>query len=65
MTDEMQNVPLNYVKEKLGGGLQVSGLVATLLERQNNNKSSREEMDIKGVAATIFAGNSETKNLIW
>lgn len=39
-------------------GLQVSGLVATLLERKNDtNGLFHDESVIRGVAATIFAGN--------
>ncbi|KAG6868891.1 hypothetical protein C0993_008189 [Termitomyces sp. T159_Od127] len=61
LTDEMQDVPLNYVKEKLAAGLQVSGMVATLLERRKDpNELLRDESVIKGVAATIFAGGADT-----
>ncbi|KAG6901769.1 hypothetical protein C0995_008111 [Termitomyces sp. Mi166 len=64
LTKEMQEGPLRYVKEQLTAGLEVSGLVATLLERKSDaNEPLREEMDIKGVAATIFADFSDRPNL--
>ncbi|KAG5336897.1 hypothetical protein C0989_011601 [Termitomyces sp. Mn162] len=61
LTDEMQDRPLKYVKEQLNAGRQVSGLVATLLERKSDaSELLHEEMDIKMVAATIFVAGADT-----
>ncbi|KAG6827831.1 hypothetical protein H0H92_010318 [Tricholoma furcatifolium] len=61
LTDEMQNWPIRYVKEKMDAGLEVSGLTATLLREKDNvdARFDREE-DIKGVAATTFAAGADT-----
>ncbi|KAF5385247.1 hypothetical protein D9615_001133 [Tricholomella constricta] len=56
-TDEMQNVPFNFVKEKMASGAEMSALTARLLERNNAGGGSMEsEADIKAVTATVFAG---------
>ncbi|KAG6807760.1 hypothetical protein H0H92_006477 [Tricholoma furcatifolium] len=61
LTDEMQNGPIRFVKEKMDAGLEVSGLAATLLrERDNVDAPLDREEDIKGVAATTFAAGADT-----
>ncbi|KAG6901767.1 hypothetical protein C0995_008109 [Termitomyces sp. Mi166 len=61
LTDEMQNGPFKYVKEQLGAGLEISGLVSTLLEHKSDaDESFQKEVDIKEIAATIFGAGADT-----
>ncbi|KAG6877262.1 hypothetical protein C0993_009031 [Termitomyces sp. T159_Od127] len=59
LTDEMQRGPMKYVKERLAAGFEVSGLVATLLERKGDQDAYQKELDTREIAATIFAGISD------
>ncbi|KAF5384919.1 hypothetical protein D9615_001120 [Tricholomella constricta] len=60
-TDEMQNVPFEFVKERMASGAAISALTATLLERNNARGGSTEaEADIKAITATAFAGGADT-----
>jgi len=60
-TDEMQDVPFNFVKERMASGTGMLGLTERLLNQHNIQGGLPEaEEDIKGVTATAFAGGADT-----
>ncbi|KAG6841199.1 hypothetical protein C0991_000996, partial [Blastosporella zonata] len=60
-TEEMQNVPFQYVKEQMDAGIEVSSLTARLLQQKTEDPTfalGEAEGDIKAVAATGFAASA-------
>ncbi|KAF8079096.1 cytochrome P450 [Lyophyllum atratum] len=61
LTDDVLNVPFSWIKEKMASGVEVSGLVARLLEKnddQDGLAAAEAEEDIKQVTATAFTTSS-------
>ncbi|RDB29405.1 hypothetical protein Hypma_016002 [Hypsizygus marmoreus] len=60
-TNEMREVPFNFVKENMASGVPTQALAAKLLARNDAlGGSAVGEDDIKGVAATAFAAGADT-----
>ncbi|KAJ7505253.1 cytochrome P450 [Mycena galericulata] len=61
LTEEMQRVPLDFVKQNLRDGTGASSIAAKLLEaNQARGGSQQEETTIKEVLATAYAAGSDT-----
>ncbi|KAJ7459915.1 cytochrome P450 [Mycena latifolia] len=61
LTEEMQQVPLDFVKHNMREGTGAKSIVATLLERTQGQKDCyQQEKIIKAVSATAYAAGSDT-----
>ncbi|KAJ7761536.1 cytochrome P450 [Mycena maculata] len=61
LTEEMRQVPLDFVKQNLREGVGANSIVATLLEaNQARGSSEQQEKTIREVAATAYAAGSDT-----
>ncbi|KAF7346392.1 CyP450 monooxygenase [Mycena sanguinolenta] len=59
LTREMREAPFDFVKQNMRNGVDSSSLVAKLLE-ENQADGRHDEATIKDVAATAYAGGSDT-----
>jgi len=61
LTDEMENVPFNFVKRNMATGASIPCLVTQQLEVNASRGGSEEQEEvIKGVAATAYGAGAET-----
>ncbi|KAJ6559091.1 cytochrome P450, partial [Mycena vulgaris] len=61
LTEEMQQVPFDFVKQNMGDGIGAKSIVASLLDtNQAQGGSNHQEQTIRAVAATAYAAGSDT-----
>ncbi|KAJ6559124.1 cytochrome P450 [Mycena vulgaris] len=57
LTEEMQQVPFDFVKQNMGEGIGAKSIVASLLDtNQAQGGSNHREQMVRAVAATAYAG---------
>ncbi|KDR69728.1 hypothetical protein GALMADRAFT_145141 [Galerina marginata CBS 339.88] len=62
-TEEMQRIPMEFVKKRVSEGTAAPSLVSTFLEKKNSfGASGQEEKVIKNVAYTVYGAASDTTN---
>jgi len=59
LTQEMQKVPFNFVKQNMHDGVDSRSVVAKLLET-NQARGSSDEKTVQEMAATAYAGGADT-----
>ncbi|KDR67210.1 hypothetical protein GALMADRAFT_258606 [Galerina marginata CBS 339.88] len=60
-TEEMQRIPMEFVKKRVSEGTAVPSLLSTFLEKKNSyGASDQEEKLLKDVAYTVYGAASDT-----